>query len=114
MNHHSTAIDKVVQSILARAGILGAKELEEWKRPQAEIRKLSQIDYGTSLRRQLNFDQIKELVYRATEVWPNFNQAAVGPLSDKFFSRSADALSLNLKAAPYNSLALYGFYVDRT
>jgi len=114
MNHHSTAIDKVVQSILAKAGILGAKELEEWKRPHAEIRKLSQTDYGASLRRQLNFDQITELVYRATDVWPNFNRAAVGPLSEKFFSRSADALSLNLKAAPYNSLALYGFYVDRS
>ncbi len=114
MNHPSTAIEKVVQSILAKAGILGAKELEAWKRPQAEIRKLSQTDYGTSLRRQLDFDQIKELVARATDVWPNFNRAAVGPLSDKFFSRSADALSLHLKAAPYNSLALYGFYVDRS
>jgi hypothetical protein len=113
MNHHSTAIDKVVESILAKAGILGAKELEAYKRPRAEIRKLSQADYGKSLRRGLDFNQIKELVYRATDVWPNFNRAAVGPLSEKFFSRSADALSLYLKAAPYNSLALYGFYVDR-
>jgi Arc/MetJ family transcription regulator len=114
MSYQSTAVDKAVRAILAKAGILGAKELEAWKRPRAEVRKLSHTDYGTSLRRELDFYQIKQLVYRATDVWPNFNRAAVGPLSERFFSRAADALSLHLKAAPYNSLALYGFYVDRS
>jgi hypothetical protein len=112
MIQRSTAIDNVVQAILNKAGVVGARELEAWKRPQAEIRKLSQCDYGTNLRRELDFDQIKELVARATDVWPRFNQAAVGPLSDKFFSSAAGALQLHLKAAPYTSLALYGFYVD--
>ncbi len=109
----STATDKVVRSVLARAGVLGAKELAAWKRPQDDIRRLSQRDYATSLRRRLSFDQIKELVYRATDIWPHFNQAVLGPPSKEFFSRAADALQLHLKAARYTSLALYGFYVDR-
>jgi hypothetical protein len=110
----STAIDNVVQAVLNKAGVVGARELEAWKRPQAEIRKLSQCDYRTGLRDKLDFNEIRELVARATDVWPRFNQAAVGPLSDKFFSSAAGALQLHLKAAPYTSLALYGFYVDRS
>jgi hypothetical protein len=61
----------------------------------------------------LNFDQIKELVERATDIWPRFNHKVLGPPSKEFFSRAADALQLHLKAARYTSLALYGFYVDR-
>ena len=114
MKERSAATDKVVQSILAKAGVWGAKELEAWKRPQDDIRKLSQRDYATSLRRRLSFDQINELVYRATDIWPHFNQSVLGPPSKQFFSRAADALQLHLKAARYASMALYGFYVDRS
>lgn len=113
MKQGATATDKVVRSVLAKAGVLGAKELAAWKRPQDDIRRLSQRDYATSLRRRLDFARIKELVYRATDIWPHFNQAVLGPPCEEFFSRAADALQLNLKAARYTSLALYGFYVDR-
>jgi hypothetical protein len=113
MKESSTATDKVVRSVLAKAGVLGAKELAAWKRPQDDIRRLSRRDYATSLRRRLSYDQIKELVHRATDIWPHFNQAVLGPPSTEFFTRAADALQLNLKAARYRSLALYGFYVDR-
>lgn len=113
MRQGSSATDKVVRSLLAKAGVLGAKELAAWKRPQDDIRKLSQRDYSTSLRQRLDFDQIKELIYRATDIWPHFNQAVLGPPSRQFFSRAADALQLHLKSARYRSLALYGFYVDR-
>jgi len=114
MKERPTATDKVVQSVLANAGVLGAKELEAWKRPQDDIRRLSQRDYTNSLRRQLTYEQIKELVERATDIWPHFNRDVLGPPSRGFFSRAADALQLNLKAARYTSLALYGFYVDRS
>ena len=112
MKHRSAAIDTVVESILKRAGVLGAKELEAWKRPHVEIRKLAQTDYAKSLRRQLSEAEVKALVARATDIWPQFNRVVVGPPSDKLFSRAAGALQLHLKSAPYNSLALYGFYVD--
>ena len=112
MNQRSNAIDRVVKSILKRAGVLGAKELEAWKAPHVEIRKLAQTDYGKCLRRKLTVEQVKELVSRATDIWPRFNQAIIGPPSEKLFSRAAGALQLHLKSAPYNSLALYGFYVD--
>jgi hypothetical protein len=114
MKDRSTAIDRVVQSVLTRAGVLGAKQLEAWKRPQEDIRRLSQRDYATSLRRRLSFPQISELVERATDIWPHFNQKVLGPPSKEFFSRAADALHLHLKAERYTSLALYGFYVDRS
>ncbi|HKF57593.1 MAG TPA: hypothetical protein VKJ45_19195, partial [Blastocatellia bacterium] len=65
MKASSTAIDKAVQSVLAKAGVLGAKELEAWKRPQEDIRRLSQRDYATSLRQRLSFEQISGLVERA-------------------------------------------------
>jgi hypothetical protein len=113
MKESSTATDKVVRSVLAKAGVLGAKELAAWKRPQDDIRRLSQRDYATSLNRRLSFDQIKQLVYRATDIWPHFNRAVLGPPSKEFFSRAADALQLHLKAERYRSMALYGFYVDR-
>jgi len=114
MKERPTATDRVVHSVLAKAGVLGAKELEAWKRPQEDIRRLSQRDYGASLRRRLSFEQVRELVYRATDIWPHFNRQVLGPPSKEFFSRAADALQLNLKAARYTSLALYGFYVDRS
>jgi hypothetical protein len=113
MKETSTATDKVVRAVLAKAGVLGAKELAAWKRPQDDIRRLSQRNYASSLRRRLSFDQIKGLVRRATEIWPHINQAVLGPPSKEFFSRAADALQLHLKAARYQSMALYGFYVDR-
>jgi hypothetical protein len=112
MNHQPNAIDKAVESILKKTGVVGAKELEAWKEPHVEIRKLAQMDYGDSLRRQLTVGEVKELVSRATDIWPQFNQAIIGPPSEKVLSRTAGALRLHLKSAPYTSLALYGFYVD--
>lgn len=109
----SSATDKIVRSVLAKAGVLGAKELAAWQRPQDDIRRLSQRNYASSLRRRLSCAEITELVKRATDVWPHFNQAVLGPPSREFFTRAADALKLHLKAARYRSLALYGFYVDR-
>lgn len=114
MKERQTATDKVVQSVLANAGVLGAKELEAWKRPQDDIRRLSQRDYTNSLRRQLTYEQIKVMVQKATDVWPHFNSNVLGPPSREFFSRAAKVLHLHLKAARYTSLALYGFYVDRS
>src|SRR5690242_1266017 len=87
MKQRSTATDKVVQSVLAKAGVLGAKQLEAWKHPQDDIRRLSERDYCASLRRQLSFEQVKDLVYRATDIWPHFNRAVLGPPSRRFFSR---------------------------
>jgi hypothetical protein len=113
MEQTSTAIDKVVQSVLAKSGVLGARELAAWKRPKDDIRRLCQRDYPASVRRHLSCGQIKELVHRAREVWPHFNRGVLGPPSPGFFSRAADALQLHFKAARYSSLALYGFYVDR-
>lgn len=114
MNGNSTATDEVVRSVLAKVGILGAKELAAWKRPQDDIRKLSNRDYAASLRRHLNSVEIDELVCRATDVWPEFNQTVLGPPSQKVYLRAADALQLHLKAARYTGMALYGFYVDRS
>jgi hypothetical protein len=112
MKENSTATDNVVQSVLAKIGILGAKELKAWKHPQDDIRRLSERDYSASLRHQLTYAQITELAGKATDVWPKFNQKVLGPPSRRFFSRAADALHLRVKAARYTSLALYGFYVD--
>jgi hypothetical protein len=103
----------VVRSVLAKTGILGAKQLAAWKRPQDDIRRLGQRDYVTSLQQHLNSTQINELLHRARDVWPHFNRAVLGPPSKQFFSRAADALQLHIKEGRYRSLALYGFYVDR-
>jgi hypothetical protein len=112
MKESPTATDKVVQSVLAKVGVLGAKELKAWKHPQDDIRRLSQQDYSASLRRRLSLEQIMRLVGKAEHIWPRFNRDVLGPPSRRFFSRAADALQLNLKTARYTSLALYGFYVD--
>ncbi len=112
MKEDSIATDKVVQSVLAKIGVLNAKELKAWEHPRNDIRRLSARDYAASLRSQLTFAQITELVDKATDVWPQFNHKVLGPPSRQFFARAADALHLNVKAARYTSLALYGFYVD--
>lgn len=112
MKERSSATDRVVHSVLAKAGVLGARELAAWKRPQEDIGRLCRRDYRASLRQRLTFGQIQELVQRAIDLWPHFNQQVLGPPSKQFFSRAADALHLDLKAARYTSLALYGFYVD--
>jgi hypothetical protein len=114
MEATSTAIDKVVRSVLAKSGVLGAKEIAAWKRPKDDIRRLCQRDYPATVRRRLSSNQIDEMVRRAREIWPHFNREVLGPPSPGFFSRAANALQLHFKAARYSSLALYGFYVDRT
>ncbi len=113
MEKSSIAIDRLVRAVLAKSGVIGARELAAWKRPKDDIRRLCQRDYPASVRRHLDSGQIKELVRRARDVWPHFNRKVLGPPSPGFFSRAADALQLHFKAARYSSLALYGFYVDR-
>jgi hypothetical protein len=112
MEQETAATDKVVRSILAKAGVLGAREFAAWKRPEEEIRRLAQRDYATCLRRHLSVGRIEELVRRARDVWPRFNYSLVGPPSLEFFSRTADSLQLHLRTSRYRSLALFGFYVD--
>lgn len=114
MARKANGVKSLIQTIIDQAEVLGATQLKVWKRPRTEVEKLVRTDYGAALRRHLNRDQVEELEVRSLQVWPHFNRKALGPPSRKAYSDAAGTLQLHLKAAPYNGLALRGFYVDRS
>lgn len=114
MARKAIGIKGLIKAIIDEAAVLGADQLEVWKRPRAEVEKLARTDYRGALRRHLSREQVAELELKSRRIWPHFNQKPLGPPSRRAYSEAADTLKLHLKAAPYDGLALRGFYVDRS
>lgn len=109
-------IEDLMSEILSRAKSAGAQQLEAWKKPEADLRRLVRHDYVTSLRRNMNYHQLRQLVAAFQELLPEFNRETTGMMSIERFAQMASEMHFHFKAAPYEGpegLALRGFYVTR-
>jgi len=109
-------IEELIGGILANAKSAGAHQLAAWKKPEKDLRRLVRYDYVTSLRKNLNYHQLRQLVAAFQELIPEFNRETTGMMSISRFSEMAAQMGFHFKAAPYEGaegLALRGFYVTR-
>jgi hypothetical protein len=107
-------IEQLLAGVLRKAHSEGAHQLKAWKKPGDEIRRLVRRDYVRSLRRNLNYHQVKGLIGAFHEILPEFNRTPIGMMSPERFAEMAAAMRVHFKAAPYTGeegLALRGFYV---
>ena len=104
----------LVRKILSEAAAKSAKELQTWKRPQREIKRLFERDYADQLRATFGPGEIRSLVRLAAAIWPNFNRSPMGPPSMELFAEVSGNLRLVFSSAPYRKrggFAVRGFYV---
>jgi hypothetical protein len=109
-------IEGLITGILSNAKSAGAHELKAWKKPEADLRRLVKHDYVTSLRRNMDYHQLRQLVDAFNELLPEFNRETTGMMSIDRFSEMASDMKFHFKAEPYEGpegLALRGFYVTR-
>ena len=109
-------ISRLVKTIIAGAAATGG-ELSARQRPEREIRELLERDYSGKVREKFGPREIKDLVAAARAIWPDFNQAPMGPPSMRLFSEVANSLKLHFSSAPYpesGGFAVRGFYVNKT
>jgi hypothetical protein len=109
-------IEDLIAQILINAKSAGAHQLAAWKKPESDLRRLVRYDYVTSLRRNMNYHQLRQLVGAFKELLPEFNRESIGMMSIDRFAQMAADMRFHFKAAPYEGpegLALRGFYVTR-
>jgi len=106
--------EQMLGRVLSQAFTGFAPQIAAWRKPEADIRKLVQHDYVRSVRGNLNYRQLKELIKAFTEIFPDFNHRPIDKMSIDRFAEMAGAIGFHFNASPYNGkdgLALRGFYV---
>jgi hypothetical protein len=109
-------IEKMVARILTDANQKEAHQIEAWKKPIADIKRLVRHDYVRSLRHNLPYRELKSLVTAFEGVFPGFNRKVIGMMPTDELGALAGSLNLHFKASPNagdDGLALRGFYVTR-
>ena len=109
-------VEQLLAEVLSSALRVQVQQVAAWKKPGNDIKRLVQSDYVRSLRRNLNYRQVKELVRAFDEIFPGFNSHPIDMYSIDHFARMADEMRFHFNASPYteeDGLALRGFYVTR-
>lgn len=109
-------VEELIADVLSSALSVQARQVAAWKKPGEDIKRLVRHDYVRSLRRNLDYRQVKELVRAFDEIFPGFNNHPIDMYSIDHFARMAHEMQFHLKASPYtedDGLALRGFYVTR-
>ncbi len=112
----SSAVDTLVEEILARAHKVGRKELEAWKKPQCELRELARLDYVRVMRRTLDYHALCTIIDEVKKIWPELNREQFRPKTPNQLAAISSDLRIHLQAAHYRGpegMALRGFYVDK-
>jgi len=110
-------VEQLITQVLSNARTRGAHQIAAWKKPGDDIYRLVRLDYVRSLRRNLGYREVKELVDAFDRILPGFNNQPIGLMSVDGFAAMATQMQFHFKAAPYGGdegLALRGFYVTRT
>jgi hypothetical protein len=106
--------ERLVTEVLGEALSGFSPQVAAWKNPEAEIRKLVRRDYVRSVRRTLNYRQVRELVKAFSQIFPGFNSRPIDKMSVERFAEMATAIGFHFKASPCaeeDGLALRGFYI---
>jgi len=109
-------VEQLIAEVLCSAVNGAAPQIAAWKKPGEDIKRLVRYDYVRSLRRNLDYRQVKELVEAFDEIFPGFNSRPIDMMSIDRFARMASEMRFHFKASPFtedDGLALRGFYVTR-
>jgi hypothetical protein len=111
-----SSIDQTVDRILAWAPKQGAGQLQAWRKPRIDLRRMVSRDYVRPLRKHLGYREVKRLVDTAESMLTRLGHpqsASAHP--PQALRRVASRLRVHLKAKPFEGpegMALRGFYVD--
>lgn len=109
-------IEAVFRRILASARASGADQLEAWKKPERDLRRLAKRDYVRALRRNIGYRELKTVTAALEDTVARLDGGRYAWGSLEAMRMAAGSLALHFKAEPYGGdegLALRGFYVDK-
>jgi hypothetical protein len=109
-------MERLIAEVLSNTRTNAARQIAAWKKPGSDIRRLVRHDYVRSLRRNLSYRDVKDLLEAFDNIFPGFNSQPIGMMSVEAFAGMAAQMRFHFKAAPYSGdegLALRGFYVTR-
>jgi hypothetical protein len=92
--------ERLVTEVLGEALSGFSPQVAAWKNPEAEIRRLVRRDYVRSVRRALNYRQVRELVRAFSQILPGFNSRPIDKMSVERFAEMATAIGFHFKASP--------------
>jgi hypothetical protein len=110
-------VERLIAQVLSNARTRGAHQIAARKKPDDDLHRLVRHDYVRSLRRNLGYRGVKELVDAFDQIFPDFNSQPIGMMSVDAFAGMAAQMRFHFKAARYRGdegLALRGFYVTHT
>jgi hypothetical protein len=113
---NSSVVESLVEEMLANAPQMGRTELDAWRKPREELRRLARLDYVRIMRRTLGFHEMRAVLGEARKVWPNLNRAQLRAPAPTQYAEIASDLNVHFQATPYagpEGMALRGFYVSK-
>jgi hypothetical protein len=108
-------IEKMVARILAETSEKESYQIEAWRKPADDIKRLVRHDYVRSVRRNLPYRDLKTLK-SAFEFLPDFNRKVIGMMPTEQLAGIATDFKLHFNASPNvgeEGMALRGFYITR-
>jgi len=112
----SSALDALVEKILERAHEVGSEELEAWRTPKQELRRLARLDYVRAMRRTLDYRVLCTIIDEVRNIWPQLNREQFRPKPLNQLAAILSHLRIHFQATPYrgpDGMALRGFYMDQ-
>jgi len=121
-------VAKLVEEILAKVKASGSKELDSWRHPERDIRRLARRDYAPSLRKLLDQADVDDVLRSARSIFPYLNRdhdpvrierwlnGTPSSRLEVLFAEVTDRLDVHFQGTPFTGpegLALRGFFVDR-
>jgi hypothetical protein len=118
----------MVDEILANVKASGSRELDSWRNPERDIRRLARRDYAPSLRKLLNQGDVEAILRSARQIFPDLNcdhdparverwlSGTPARSLEALFAQVTDRLNIHFQGSPFRGpegLALRGFFVDR-
>ena len=109
-------IEAVFRQILASARATGANNLEAWKKPERDLRRLAKRDYVKALRRNVVYRELKTVSSALEKILARLGGDRYTWGSIEGMRSAAGSLALHFKAERYGGdegMALRGFYADK-
>ncbi|MGH8014437.1 MAG: hypothetical protein ACREQ4_18260 [Candidatus Binataceae bacterium] len=113
----TSKVDLVIAQVLSHAGDSAAAQMQSWRKPEPDIRRVVRSDYVRSVRNNLDYRGLKLMIDAFTRIEPGFNREPIAAnKSVDWLEGFAERLRVHFKAAPLvgdEGMALRGFYVTR-
>jgi hypothetical protein len=109
--------ERLVTEALGEALSEFSPQVAAWKKPEAEIRRLVRRDYVRSVRRTLNYRQVREPVKAFSQILPGFNSRPIDKMPVERFAEMATTIGFHFKASPCaeeDGAALPSAHLDAT